>query len=233
MIGYGYGLFDPTFILIIIGLVISLWASWYVKHNFNKYNQYPSQRGVTAKEAARFILDKAGLSNIQIKQIQGDLTDNYNPGDKTLNLSESTYDSTSVAAIGVAAHECGHAIQDQKNYVPMRVRSAIVPAVNLGSNASFPIIILGMVLGMNHFLITIGIWLFALVVLFQVVTLPVEFNASRRAVNILDSGDLLTSEEVPMVKQVLFAAALTYVAAAISTALQLLRLILIFGNNRE
>lgn len=233
MIGYGYGLFDPTFILIIIGLVISLWASWYVKHNFNKYNQYPSQRGVTAKEAARFILDKAGLSNIQIKQIQGDLTDNYNPGDKTLNLSESTYNSTSVAAIGVAAHECGHAIQDQKNYVPMRVRSAIVPAVNLGSNASFPIIILGMVLGMNHFLITIGIWLFALVVLFQVVTLPVEFNASRRAVNILDSGDLLTSEEVPMVKQVLFAAALTYVAAAISTALQLLRLILIFGNNRE
>lgn len=233
MIGYGYGLFDPTFILIIIGLVISLWASWYVKHNFNKYDQYPSQRGVTAKEAARFILDKAGLSNIQIKQIQGNLTDNYNPSDKTLNLSESTYDSTSVAAIGVAAHECGHAIQDQKNYMPMRVRSAIVPAVNLGSSASFPIIILGMVLGMNHFLITIGIWLFALVVLFQVVTLPVEFNASRRAVNILDSGDLLTSEEVPMVKQVLMAAALTYVAAAISTALQLLRLIIIFGNNRD
>lgn len=233
MIGYGYGLFDPTFILIIIGLVISLWASWYVKHNFNKYDQYPSQRGVTAKEAARFILDKAGLSNIQIKQIQGNLTDNYNPSDKTLNLSESTYDSTSVAAIGVAAHECGHAIQDQKNYMPMRVRSAIVPAVNLGSSASFPIIILGMVLGMNHFLITIGIWLFALVVLFQVVTLPVEFNASRRAVNILDSGDLLTSDEVPMVKQVLMAAALTYVAAAISTALQLLRLIIIFGNNRD
>lgn len=233
MIGYGYGLFDPTFILIIIGLVISLWASWYVKHNFNKYDQYPSQRGVTAKEAARFILDKAGLSNIQIKQVQGNLTDNYNPGDKTLNLSESTYDSTSVAAIGVAAHECGHAIQDQKNYMPMRVRSAIVPAVNLGSSASFPIIILGMVLGMNHFLITIGIWLFALVVLFQVVTLPVEFNASRRAVNILDSGDLLTSQEVPMVKQVLMAAALTYVAAAISTALQLLRLIIIFGNNRD
>ncbi|MFD1417704.1 zinc metallopeptidase [Companilactobacillus keshanensis] len=233
MSGYGYGLFDPTFILIIIGLVISLWASWYVKHNFNKYDQYPSQRGVTAAEAARFILDKAGLSNIQIKQIQGKLTDNYNPGDKTLNLSESTYDSTSVAAIGVAAHECGHAIQDQKNYMPMRVRSAIVPAVNLGSNASIPLIILGMVLGMNHFLITIGIWLFALVVLFQVVTLPVEFNASRRAVDILGSGDLLTNEEVPMVKQVLFAAALTYVAAAISTALQLLRLILIFGNNRE
>ena len=173
------------------------------------------------------------MSNIQIKQIQGELTDNYNPGNKTLNLSESTYDSTSVAAIGVAAHECGHAIQDQKNYMPMRVRSAIVPAVNLGSNASIPLIILGMVLGMNHFLITIGIWLFALVVLFQVVTLPVEFNASRRAVDILGSGDLLTNDEVPMVKQVLFAAALTYVAAAISTALQLLRLILIFGNNRE
>jgi Predicted Zn-dependent protease len=232
MYGYGFG-FDPTFILIIIGLVISLWASWYVNHNFKKYDQYPSRSGATGADAARFILDKAGLNNIQINQVSGNLTDNYNPGDKTLNLSESTYGSTSVAAIGVAAHECGHAIQDQHSYVPMRIRAALVPAVNLGSNFSIPLIIIGMILGMNHFMITIGIWLFALVVLFQVVTLPVEFNASRRAVSILNSGDILDSEEVPMVKQVLFAAALTYVAAAISTALQLLRLILIFGNNRD
>ncbi|KRK80829.1 zinc metallopeptidase [Companilactobacillus nodensis] len=229
---YGYG-FDPTFILIIIGLVISLWASWFVKHNFNKYDQYDSRRGTTGAEAARYILDQAGLQSIQINRVSGNLTDNYNPGDKTLNLSDSTYGSTSVAAIGVAAHECGHAIQDQKSYAPMRLRAALVPAVNLGSQASIPLIFVGMILGMNHTLITVGIWLFALVVLFQVVTLPVEFNASGRAIKILSSGDLLESDEVPMVKKVLGAAALTYVAAAISTALQLLRLILIFGNNRD
>lgn len=230
MYGYGYG---SSYLLIIIGLVITLWASWYVNHNFKKYDQFASRRGTSGAEAARFILDQAGLQDIQINKVSGNLTDNYNPGNKTLNLSESTYDSTSVAAIGVAAHECGHAIQDQKNYAPMRVRAALVPAVNLGSNASFPIIIVGALLGMNHFLITIGIWLFALVVLFQVVTLPVEFNASGRAIKILSPGDLLDSDEVPMVRQVLLAAALTYVAAAISTALQLLRLIIIFGDNRN
>lgn len=231
---YGYGSFlDPTILLIIIGVVISMWASWYVNHTFKRYDQFSSHRGITGADAARFILDKAGLQDVVIKQIAGNLTDNYNPTDKTLNLSESTYGSTSVAAIGVAAHECGHAIQDQRNYIPMRVRAAIVPVVNIGSNASFPLILLGMVLGMNHTLIMIGIWLFALVVLFQVVTLPVEFNASRRAVSILASGDMLDTDEVPMVRHVLFAAALTYVAAALSTALQLLRLILIFGNNRN
>ncbi|ALB28029.1 zinc metallopeptidase [Companilactobacillus heilongjiangensis] len=232
MYGYGYG-FGPSYLLIIIGLAISLWASWYVNHNFKKYDQFTSHRGKSGADAARYILDSAGLQDIQINKVSGNLTDNYNPGNKTLNLSESTYDSTSVAAIGVAAHECGHAIQDQTSYVPMRVRAALVPAVNLGSNASIPLIIIGALLGMNQTLITLGIWLFALVVLFQVVTLPVEFNASGRAIKILGSGDILDSDEVPMVKQVLFAAALTYVAAAISTALQLLRLIIIFGDNRN
>lgn len=231
---YGYGFFGgPTIILVLIGMALSMWASWYVNHTFSRYNQYNSHRGITGADAARYILDKAGLQNIVIKQISGKLTDNYNPGDKTLNLSESTYGVASVAAIGVAAHECGHAIQDQKNYFPMRIRSAIVPAVNLGSSASMPLILLGIILGMNKTLIMIGIWMFALVVLFQVVTLPVEFNASRRAVSILASGDLLDTDEVPMVKHVLVSAALTYVAAALSTALQLLRLILIFGNNRD
>lgn len=232
MYGYGYG-FGLSYLLIIIGLAISLWASWYVNHNFKKYDQFTSHRGKSGADAARYILDSAGLQDIQINKVSGNLTDNYNPGNKTLNLSESTYDSTSVAAIGVAAHECGHAIQDQTSYVPMRVRAALVPAVNLGSNASIPLIIIGALLGMNQTLITLGIWLFALVVLFQVVTLPVEFNASGRAIKILGSGDILDSDEVPMVKQVLFAAALTYVAAAISTALQLLRLIIIFGDNRN
>lgn len=231
---YGYGSFwGPSIILVVIGMVISMWASWYVNHTFRKYDQFTSTRGTSGAEAARFILDNAGLQNVVINQISGKLTDNYNPSDKTLNLSESTYNATSVAAIGVAAHECGHAIQDQKNYFPMRIRSAIVPAVNIGSNLSFPMIVLGMILGMNHTLITMGIWLFALVVLFQVVTLPVEFNASNRAVSILASGQMLNSDEVPMVKHVLLAAALTYVAAALSTALQLLRLIIIFGNNRD
>lgn len=232
MPGYGF-YWDSTFILVIIGIAISMWASWYVNHTFKRYDQYNSQRGITGADAARFILDKAGLQNVAIKQIAGNLTDNYNPTNKTLNLSESTFGKSSVAAIGVAAHECGHAIQDQTNYIPMRIRSAIVPAVNLGSNASFPLILLGVVLGMNHTLIMIGIWLFALVVLFQVVTLPVEFNASRRAVSILSNGGMLESNEVSMVKHVLVAAALTYVAAALSTALQLLRLILIFGNDRN
>ncbi|WP_125762515.1 zinc metallopeptidase [Companilactobacillus hulinensis] len=229
---YGYG-FGPTYILVIIGIAISLWASWYVKHNFDKYDQFDSRRGTTGAEAARYILDQSGLQDIQINRVSGNLTDNYNPGDKTLNLSDSTYSSTSVAAIGVAAHECGHAIQDQQSYAPMRARAALVPAVNIGSKFSIPLIFLGIILGANHLFITIGIWLFALVVLFQVVTLPVEFNASGRAIKILSSGDLLESDEVPMVRKVLGAAALTYVAAALSSALQLLRLILLFGNNRD
>lgn len=233
MYGYlGYGL-DPTFILVIIGIAISLWASWYVKHNFNKYDQYDSRRGTSGAEAARYILDQSGLQNIQINRVSGNLTDNYNPGNKTLNLSDSTYSSTSVAAIGVAAHECGHAIQDKNAYVPMRARAALVPAVNLGSNFSIPLIFVGILLGRNHTLIMAGIILFSLVVLFQLVTLPVEFNASGRAIKILSSGDLLEDNEVPMVRKVLGAAALTYVAAALSSALQLIRLILIFGNNRD
>ena len=230
---YGYGFFGPSYFLVIIGLVISLWASWYVNHNFKKYDQVTSQSGTSGAQAARFILDNAGLQDVQILRTSGNLNDNYNPTNKTLNLSESTFDSTSVAAIGVAAHECGHAIQDQTGYVPMRARAALVPAVNLGSNFSIPLILLGVILGANQTLIQIGIWLFALVVLFQVVTLPVEFNASGRAIKILSSGNVLNNDEVPMVKQVLLAAALTYVAAVISTALQLLRLIMIFGDNRN
>ncbi|APX71348.1 zinc metallopeptidase [Companilactobacillus allii] len=233
MYGYlGYG-FGPTFILVIIGIAISLWASWYVKHTFNRYDQYDSSRGTTGADAARYILDQSGLQNIQINRVSGNLTDNYNPGNKTLNLSDSTFASTSVAAIGVAAHECGHAIQDKNAYVPMRARAALVPAVNLGSNFSIPLIFVGILLGRNHTLIMAGIILFSLVVLFQLVTLPVEFNASGRAIKILSSGDLLEKNEVPMVRKVLGAAALTYVAAALSSALQLIRLILIFGNNRD
>lgn len=168
-------------------------------------------------------------------QFSSELTDNYNGGNKTLNLSDSTADSDSVAAIGVAAHECGHAVQDAHNYWPMRLRTGLVPVANFGSSFSLPLIVVGVLLSYNQLLIHIGIFLFSFALLFQLVTLPVEFNASSRALHILADGDLLTPEEVPMVRKVLTAAALTYVAAALSTFLQLLRLVLLFGdgNNRD
>ncbi|WP_436410155.1 zinc metallopeptidase [Loigolactobacillus coryniformis] len=206
-------------------------ASAYVNRTFRRYDTVRSRSGVTGTDAARYILQQSGINDVAVQEISGDLTDNYNGQTKILSLSNSTAQSTSVAAIGVAAHECGHAVQDQRNYIPMRIRTAIVPAANIGSTLSFPLILLGVILGMNHTLINIGIAAFSLALLFQVVTLPVEFNASRRAIRILASGGILAADEVPMVRRVLTAAALTYVAAALSTFLQLLRLIILFGNN--
>lgn len=225
--------YDPTFYLVIIGLVISLAASGYVNSTFRKYDQVPSRSGVSGTDAAAYILQSAGIHDVQIREVSGNLTDNYNSQDKTLNLSQSTARSTSVAAIGVAAHECGHAIQDKVRYAPMNLRAGLVPVANLGSTLSLPIIFVGVILGMNHTLISIGLWAFAAALIFQLVTLPVEFNASRRAVAILSSSPLLSGDEVVMVKKVLFAAALTYVAAALTTFLQLLRLIILFGGNRD
>jgi Zn-dependent membrane protease YugP len=222
---------DPTYILVIIGLLISMAASAYVNRTFRRYDTVRSRSGVTGTDAARYILQQSGINDVAVQEISGDLTDNYNGQTKILSLSNSTAQSTSVAAIGVAAHECGHAVQDQRNYIPMRIRTAIVPAANIGSTLSFPLILLGVILGMNHTLINIGIAAFSLALLFQVVTLPVEFDASRRAIQTLASGGILAADEVPMVRRVLTAAALTYVAAALSTFLQLLRLIILFGNN--
>lgn len=228
-----FAFFDPTYILVIIGLLISMAASGYVNSTFSKYNQFRAKSGVTGTDAAQYILQQSGITDVTVQPISGNLTDNYNGSDKTLNLSESTAQSSSVAAIGVAAHECGHAVQDANNYFPMRLRTAIVPVANLGSTLSLPIIIVGVLLSMNQTLIHIGIFLFALALLFQLVTLPVEFNASHRALKILSEGGLLTADEVPMVRRVLSAAAMTYVAAALATFLQLLRLILLFGGNRD
>lgn len=225
--------FDPTYFLVIIGLIISMAASSYVNRTFHHYDSYRSQSNQTGSDAARFILSQSGIQDVGVQAISGDLTDNYNGQTKVLSLSESTANSTSVAAIGVAAHECGHAVQDHVNYWPMRLRTALVPAANLGSTLSLPIIIVGVLLSYNTTLIHIGIFLFSLALLFQLVTLPVEFNASRRALKILSDGQVLTPTEVPMVRKVLVAAALTYVAAALSTFLQLLRLILLFGGNRD
>ncbi|MFL2028878.1 zinc metallopeptidase [Loigolactobacillus zhaoyuanensis] len=224
---------DPTYILVIIGLLISMAASTYVNQTFRRYDTVRSRSSITGTDAARYILQQSGITDVAVQEIAGDLTDNYNGQTKILSLSASTAQSTSVAAIGVAAHECGHAVQDQRNYLPMRLRTAIVPVANIGSTLSFPLILIGVLFGMNQTLINIGIAAFSLALLFQVVTLPVEFNASRRAIQILASGGLLADDEVPMVRRVLGAAALTYVAAALATFLQLLRLIILFGNNNR
>ncbi|WP_291292425.1 zinc metallopeptidase [Enterococcus sp.] len=231
--GYGFGWFyDPTFILVIIGMVISMAASAYVKSTFSKYDKISSSNNITGTKAAQYILESQGINNVGVQAIAGDLTDNYNSGNKMLSLSQATAQSTSVAAIGVAAHECGHAVQDAKGYLPLRIRHAIVPIANIGSAVSIPLILIGVLLR-GSFLINLGILAFSLAFIFQLVTLPVEFDASRRALQILADGGLLTEEEVPQARKVLFAAALTYVAAAVATLLQLLRLIILFGNNNR
>ncbi|ROZ05534.1 zinc metallopeptidase [Enterococcus gallinarum] len=231
--GYGFGWFyDPTFILVIIGMVISMAASAYVKITFSKYDKISSRNNITGTKAAQYILESQGINNVGVQAIAGDLTDNYNSGNKMLSLSQATAQSTSVAAIGVAAHECGHAVQDAKGYLPLRIRHAIVPVANIGSAVSIPLILIGVLLR-GSFLINLGILAFSLAFIFQLVTLPVEFDASRRALRILADGGLLTEEEVPQARKVLFAAALTYVAAAVATLLQLLRLIILFGNNNR
>ncbi|WP_249974531.1 zinc metallopeptidase [Enterococcus sp. YC2-6] len=231
--GYGFGWFyDPTFILVIIGMVISMAASAYVKSTFSKYDKISSRNNITGTKAAQYILESQGINNVGVQAIAGDLTDNYNSGNKMLSLSQATAQSTSVAAIGVAAHECGHAVQDAKGYLPLRIRHSIVPVANIGSAVSIPLILIGVLLR-GSFLINLGILAFSLAFIFQLVTLPVEFDASRRALRILADGGLLTEEEVPQARKVLFAAALTYVAAAVATLLQLLRLIILFGNNNR
>jgi hypothetical protein len=229
----GYYYFDSTYILVIIGAVICMIASANVNHTFSKYDKKRNSRHITGAQVAEQILREAGLSNIRIEHISGSLTDHYDPSAKVLRLSDSVYGSTSIAAAGVAAHECGHAIQDKVNYIPMRARNAIVPAVNIGSKLSWPVIIIGLILGATG-LTQIGILLFGLVLLFQVVTLPVEFDASGRALRILDERGILGHEEMRGARKVLGAAAMTYVTATVSTLLQMLRLIILFGNrNRD
>jgi hypothetical protein len=225
----GYYYFDATYILVIIGAVICMIASANVNRTFSKYDKRGNSRRITGAQVAEQILREAGLSNIRIEHISGNLTDHYDPGAKVLRLSDSVYGSTSIAAAGVAAHECGHAIQDKVNYVPLRTRNAIVPVVNFGSKLSWPVIIVGLLLGAPG-LIRIGILLFAFVLLFQVVTLPVEFDASGRALRILDDRGILGHEEMRGARKVLGAAAMTYVTATVSTLLQLMRLVLLFGN---
>ena len=231
---YGY-YFDPTYILVIIGAAICLIASARVKTTFHKYNRVRSMSGMTGAQAAERILHSAGIYDVSVQHVSGDLTDHYDPRNKTLSLSDSTYASTSVAAVGVAAHECGHAIQHQQDYAPLSIRSAIVPVANLGSFAAWPLILIGMFIttSTGSLLINIGILCFSLSVLFQIVTLPVEFNASSRAIRILGQTGILREEELRGTKKVLGAAALTYVAGAAAAILQLLRLLILTNGRRD
>lgn len=229
-----YPFLDRTYVLVIIGMLISLVASSYVNSTYRKYAKVKSKKGYTRTDAANFILRASNIHNVGVRQIAGDLTDNYNSHTKILSLSETVADSTSVAAIGVAAHECGHAVQDAKSYWPLKLRAALVPVVNIGASLSIPLILIGSIFFSSlPILVTIGIWCFALTFIFQVVTLPVEFNASRQALAILRDEQVLDNDELVMARRVLIAAALTYVAAAITSLLQLLRLVILFGNRRD
>ena len=221
--------YDPTFILIIIAIVISAWAQIKVSSTYSKYSKVMAQNGMTAYDVARSILDNNNLQEVPIERVAGNLTDHYDPRSRVLRLSETVYNSSSVAAIGVAAHEVGHAIQDEREYSPLKVRGALVPIVSFSSSASWVLIILGLVLS-SMGLIQFGILLFSAVVVFQLVTLPVEFNASSRALVALEGGGYLSRDEVEQSRKVLSAAAMTYVAAALASILQLVRLLAIFGN---
>lgn len=228
-----YYYFDYTYFLVIIGMVICLGASFRVNSVMKKYGKVRNSTGITGAEAARQILNNEGLYNVQIECLQADSGDHYDPRTNTVRLSYQNYNEATVTAVGVAAHECGHAIQHAKGYSPLNFRTALVPVVNIGSKLGVPLIILGVILSWNYVLIQIGIWAFSLAVLFQLVTLPVEFNASSRAIAKIDQYGLVSVEENRGCKKVLSAAAMTYVAAAASSALQLLRLILIFGGGRR
>lgn len=228
--------YDATYILVIIGAIISGIASLNVKSTYRKYSSVGNYQGYTSNQVAEQILHSAGIYDVSIERIRGDLTDHYSPSEKVLRLSDTVYGSTSVAAIGVAAHECGHAIQDKENYSLLSLRSAAVPVANIGSWFSWPVILLGLIFG-SQGLAEVGVILFLFVVVFQLITLPVEFDASHRALAILERNNILVNEELDGSKKVLTAAALTYVAALFATILQLLRLVIIVsgnggGNNR-
>ncbi len=228
--GYGgYRYFDWTYLLVIAGLLLSMIASANVKGTFNKYSRVRSMSGLTGAMAAQKVLQLSGIYDVRIEHVSGDLTDHYDPRTKTLRLSDSTYGSNSVAAVCVAAHECGHAVQHQKGYGPLVLRSTLVPAANFGSTLAWPIFLAGLIFSMRP-LLTAGIILFSLAVLFQLVTLPVEFNASSRALKILEGGHILGDSELAAGKKVLGAAAMTYVASLAASVLQLLRLIILAGG---
>jgi Zn-dependent membrane protease YugP len=221
--------YDPTFLLLIPAVILALYAQAKVHGTYAKFSKLPSSRGYSGAQLARYILDDYRMSNVQIEPIPGNLSDHYDPRSKKLRLSQGVYQSNSVAALGIVAHEVGHAIQDANSYVPLKLRNSIVPAANFGSGLAFPLFFVGLLANLP-FLMDIGIIFFALAVAFSVITLPVEFNASRRAIRILSDGKYLTEKEIPLAKKVLSAAALTYVAATAMAVLNLMRLLILRGN---
>lgn len=231
----GYYYWDPTYILVVIGAVICMIASARVKGTFNKYSQLRSVSGMNGAQVAQRVLQAAGIYDVQVRHVSGSLTDHYDPRTKTVNLSDPVYNATSVAALGVAAHECGHAIQHAKNYAPLSIRSALVPIANFGSMLAWPVILIGLLFNTRSsgLIIDIGILLFSAAVLFQLVTLPVEFDASRRALVMLRTQGILADDELKYTRRVLKSAALTYVASAAAAILQLLRIILITNGRRR
>lgn len=222
---YGYG-FDSTMLILLPAIIITFYAQSKIKSTFSKYSNVRSGKGYTAAQVARYLLDRVGLNDISIEMIPGNLTDHYDPRHRVLRLSNSVYNSSSVAAIGVAAHETGHAIQHDRGYLPLIIRNGLVPVANFGSNAAWFLVLLAFITG-NYGLINIGIIFFSAAVLFQIITLPVEFNASSRAIDLLQSEGILYDEEVGPARKVLSAAALTYVAAMLVSIAQLLRLVLL------
>lgn len=230
---YGFYGIDIYYIVLILPcIVLAAWAQMRVKSTFNKFSRVRNMRGITGAQAAEAVLRQNGVSDVRIERVAGNLTDHYDPRTNVIRLSESVYDSTSVASVGVAAHEAGHAVQYAVHYAPIHLRAAIVPVTQIGSFAAWPLLLLGLFLN-RGILIDIGIWAFALSTIFQLITLPVELNASNRALAAIEQGGLLTSEEYPMAKQTLSAAAMTYVAALAASLAQLLRLILLFGGRRR
>lgn len=227
--------FDPTYILVLIGAIISMIASANVKSTYSKFSAYRSMTGMTGAQVAERLLRNAGLNDVRVGHVAGELSDHYNPATKVVNLSDSVYGSASVAAIGVAAHECGHAIQHAKGYFPLNLRTWFVPVANFGSKLAWPLILIGLFISSesSQLIINAGIFLFSFAVIFQIITLPVEFNASRRALVLLEQQGILSSQELPYTKKVLGAAALTYVAGAAASILQLLRIVMLFGGRRR
>ena len=235
--GYGYG-FDISYLVLVLPCIIfSLWASASVKSTFNRYSKVYSSRRLTGAQAAQRVLSANGVTGVRIEQVRGNLTDHFDPSTNVIRLSDSVYNSTSVAAIGVACHEAGHAVQYAHHYAPIKLRAAIIPLTNFGSKLAMPLIIVGILLSslsnLGTMFVYLGIAAFGLSLVFQLITLPVEFNASRRALRAIEDGAILTNEERRGAKKTLTAAAMTYVAATAVALAQLLRLILIFGGRRR
>lgn len=229
---YYYGFDIYYLILILPAVLITLWAQVKVKSTFNKYSKVASARGLTAQQAVHRVLSANGVNGVTIQRVSGDLTDHYDPKSNVIRLSDTVYSSTSIAAIGVAAHEAGHAVQHAVGYGPIKLRNAIIPVCNIGSQLAWPLLLIGLLLDFAG-LITVGIALYSLATVFQLITLPVEFNASRRAIRALDDSGMLDDNELPGARRTLSAAAMTYVAALLMSAAQLLRLVLLFGGRNR